>query len=59
MLKSAEENKAVVVELVLRRVVREGLTDKVTFEQRPAGAEGVHPCLWHKRGKKQQRVQRF
>lgn len=36
----------VVLELVcvFNRVVREGLTDEVTFEERSEGAEGV--CLW-------------
>lgn len=38
--------KVVVLELVcvFNRVVREGLTDEVTFEERSEGAEGV--CLW-------------
>lgn len=40
---------------VSNRVAREGLADKVTFEQRPEGAEGV--CPWHRCGKRQWGVQ--
>lgn len=37
-----EENKAVVLVFLLHSMVREGLTDKVMLELRPAGAQGVH-----------------
>lgn len=33
------ENKAVVLVFLVRRMVREGLTGKVTLEKQPAGAQ--------------------
>ena len=43
------ENEAVVLVFHFHRMVREGLTGKVTLEYRPAGAQGV--CHWSGPGK--------